>query len=141
MNVKKVLRIVLGIGLAVLLLIQLVPIDRTHPPTTSEPKWSSAEARALAKEHCFQCHSNETQWPWYSYIAPASWLIRWDVINAREAFNFSEWDKNPGDLQLMVRMIQRGKMPPIQYTLFHPKAVMNDEQKKALIDALTASLQ
>ncbi len=140
MNKKTLLYIVLG-GLALFALIQLVPIDRVNPPTTLEPKWSTPEARALAKEHCFQCHSNETEWPWYSYVAPASWLIKWDVVNGRNKFNFSEWDKHPGELDEMTREIQGGGMPPIQYTLFHPNSKLDAQQKQTLIDALTASLK
>ena len=140
MSLKKIVLILIGMGLAVFLLIQLIPIDHSNPPTTTEPKWSSPEARALVKEHCFQCHSNETEWPWYSYIAPASWLIRWDVKNGRSQSNFSEWDKNPGELDEMIGEIQEGGMPPIQYTIFHPNSKMNDQQKQALIDALTSSI-
>ncbi|MCX6065512.1 MAG: heme-binding domain-containing protein, partial [Chloroflexi bacterium] len=117
------------------------PIDRANPPVTREPNWSSPEARALVKEYCFQCHSNETEWPWYSYIAPASWLIKFDVVEGRGNFNFSEWDRNPGNLSEMVRNIDRGRMPPMQYTLFHPSSKMTAQQKQALDDALTATLK
>jgi mono/diheme cytochrome c family protein len=140
-NIMKYLIYLVIAGLVVFVLIQSVPIDRINPPTTQEPTWSSPEARALVKQHCFQCHSNETEWPWYSYIAPGSWLIKWDVVNGRQAFNFSEWDTNRGALNEMVRAIQRGKMPPIQYTIFHPSSVMDSTQKQALIDALTSSLK
>jgi hypothetical protein len=138
---KKILVYLVIGGLVLFGLIQLIPIDRTNPPITQEPKWSSPEARALVKDHCFQCHSNETEWPWYSYIAPASWLIKFDVVGAHEAFNFSEWDQNPGTLSEMVRQIQRDRMPPFQYTLFHPSAKMDAQQKQALIDALTSTLK
>jgi hypothetical protein len=141
MKTKKILLYLVAAGLVVFLLIQLVPVDRTNPPTTSEPKWSSPEARALVKEHCFQCHSNETEWPWYSYVAPASWLIKFDVVEGRGQFNFSEWDQNPGELSQMTRQITRGSMPPIQYTLFHPNSKLDAQQKQALIDALTTSLK
>jgi hypothetical protein len=137
---KILLYIVIG-GLVLFGLIQLIPVDRTNPPTTQEPNWSSQEARALVQQSCFQCHSNHTDWPWYSYVAPASWLIKFDVVEGRSAFNFSEWDKRPGELDEMVREIQRGGMPPLQYTLFHPDARLNDQQKQALIDALTSSLK
>jgi mono/diheme cytochrome c family protein len=141
MNIKKTLLILVGLGLAVFLLIQLIPVDRTNPPTSAEPKWSSPEARALVKQNCFQCHSNETEWPWYSYVAPASWLIKFDVVNGRRNFNFSEWDKNSGELDEMVEEIQEGGMPPLQYTLFHPEAKLNAQQKQALIEALSTSLK
>ncbi len=124
-------------------LIQLVPFghDHTNPPTVSEPKWVNPEARALVKEHCFQCHSNETEWPWYSNIAPASWLIAMDVKEGRQQFNFSDWQANPGEVDEMVQEIQSGGMPPIQYWIFHPNSKMNDQQKQQLIQALEQSIQ
>jgi len=137
---KTVLFIVIG-GLVLFGLIQLIPIDRSNPAITREPNWSSPEARALVKEHCFQCHSNETEWPWYSYVAPASWLIKFDVVAGRNKFNYSEWDKNPGNLSEMTENIQRGSMPPMQYTIFHPNSNLNAQQKQALIDALTTTLK
>ena len=136
---KKILLYIIIGGLVLFGLIQLIPIDRTNPPTTQEPKWSSPEARTLVQKSCFQCHSNQTEWPWYSYIAPASWLIKFDVVRGRDQFNFSEWDRNPGELDEMVREIQRGSMPPLQYTLFHPDARLSNQQKQALIDALTTT--
>ena len=77
MNIKKLALILIAGAIVLFLLIQLIPFghNRTNPPAVSEPQWSSPEARALVKEHCFQCHSNETEWPWYTSIAPGSWLI------------------------------------------------------------------
>ena len=140
MNIKKLILPVVAVGLVLFLLIQVIPVDRTNPPVSAEPKWSSPEARALAKQYCFQCHSNETDWPWYSYVAPASWLIRWDVANGRRHLNFSEWDKRRGELGEMVENIQSGRMPPPQYTIAHPESVMNAQQKQVLIDALSSSM-
>ena len=127
----------------IFVLIQLIPFGRNHtnPAVVSEPSWSSPQARALAKEHCFQCHSNETEWPWYSNIAPASWLIAMDVIEGRREFNFSDWRNNPGELNEMVEVIQSGEMPPIQYWIFHPNSRMDDQQKQELIQALESSVK
>jgi mono/diheme cytochrome c family protein len=91
----------------------------------AEPHWSNTQARDIVKEHCFQCHSNETQWTWYSNIAPDSWLIAMDVIEGRQRFNFSDWKHKPGELGEMVTGIQRSGMPPIPYRIFHPAARMN----------------
>ncbi len=138
---KTYLYLVFG-AIILLGLIQLVPFgrDHTNPPVTSEPKWSSPQARAIVKEHCFQCHSNESEWPWYSNIAPASWLISMDVIEAREHFNFSEWDTNPEKVDEMTEAVEKGEMPPIQYWLFHPGSKMDTRQKQELIQALESSL-
>jgi hypothetical protein len=140
---KKTLFVLFGVGILVFGLIQLVPFghDHVNPPMVSEPQWSSPEARALAKESCFQCHSNETNWTWYSNIAPASWLIQFDVNEGRDKFNFSDWNNNPIELDEMVEVIQNGEMPPLQYTLFHPSSRLNAQEKQALIDALKSSVQ
>jgi len=141
MNRKRIFQI-LGVLVLGFLLIQLIPFGHNHtnPPIVSEPNWSSPQARALVKEHCFQCHSNETAWPWYSNIAPGSWLIAFDVIAGRQKFNFSDWNRNPGELNEMVGAIQEGEMPPIQYWIVHPNSKMNAQQKQDLISALESSV-
>lgn len=140
---KKILRNLIIAAIVIFLLIQLVPFGHNHtnPPTTSEPAWDSPQSRQLVKNSCFQCHSNETEWPWYSNVAPASWLVGIDVANGRSRFNFSEWDKNPGELDEMIGSIQEGEMPPIQYWIFHPSARLNDQAKQALIQALQNSIK
>jgi Haem-binding domain len=82
-------------GFITLVAIQLVPYGRGHvnPPTTSEPAWDSPATRALAKQACFDCHSNETEWPAYSHVAPASWLVQHDVDEGRAVVNFSDWHR------------------------------------------------
>src|SRR5512132_1800218 len=143
MNIKRLVLILIGGAIVLFLLIQLIPFghNRTNPAMVSEPNWSSPEARALVKEHCFQCHSNETNWTWYSNIAPGSWLIAYDVTKGRHEFNFSDWNNHPGKLEKMVQTIQEGEMPPIQYWIFHPSSRMNEQQKQELIDALRSSIQ
>lgn len=143
MNKKNLIWKLLGAAVVLFLLIQLIPFghDHTNPPTVSEPNWSSPAARALVKQHCFQCHSNETEWPWYSNLAPGSWLIAFDVIEGRGKFNFSDWKNNPGELDEMIGAINEGEMPPIQYWIFHPSSKMDAQQKTDLINALQSSLK
>ena len=143
MNIKRLVLVLIGAAIAAFLIIQLIPFGhtRTNPPVVSEPDWSSPQARALVKQHCFQCHSNETNWTWYANIAPGSWLIAMDVIEGRGEFNFSDWQNNPGRLDEMVEKIQEGDMPPIQYWIFHPNSRMDDQQKQELINALESSLK
>ena len=76
-----------------LLLIQLVPVwlFQTNPPVVAEPAWNSPQTRTLTQRACFDCHSNETQWPLYSRIAPISWLVTLDVVRGRRQLNFSTW--------------------------------------------------
>src|SRR6476619_5234111 len=111
--------IVLG-GLALFLAIQLVPYGRSHddPRTIAEPKWSSAHVRQLTKDACFDCHSNETTWPWYSNVAPVSWMVQHDVDSGRATLNFSEWntpqEADPGDI---AEVVEGGEMPPWYYRI------------------------
>jgi len=142
MNKMRLVLILLAGAIGVFVLIQFIPFghNRTNPPVVSEPQWSSPESRSLVKERCFQCHSNETEWTWYSNIAPGSWLIAYDVIEGRSKFNFSDWQNNPEDLDEMIEVIQEGEMPPIQYWIVHPSARMNAQQKQDLINALESSL-
>jgi hypothetical protein len=142
-TMKRILLFLVIVAIVIFLLIQLVPFghDHTNPATTSEPAWDSPQSRQLVKDSCFQCHSNETVWPWYSNIAPASWLVSLDVVNGRDKFNFSEWNTNPGELDEMVEAVQEGEMPPIQFWIFHPGARLNDQQKQDLIQALQSSIK
>ena len=86
-------------GIAALLMtalvVQVIPYgrDHTNPPVAAEPLWDSPQTRDLAVRACFDCHSNETEWPWYSNVAPISWLVQRDVEEGREELNFSEWDR------------------------------------------------
>ena len=132
--------LIVGFGL-----IQLVPYgrDHTNPPVSSEPAWDSAQTKALAQKACFDCHSNETVWPWYSSIAPGSWLIYRDVVRGRSRMNFSVWPAIGGG-GLMARAAQKvaqGKMPPLRYTLAHSGARLSDAEKLQLIAGFKASAQ
>ncbi|NMB80393.1 MAG: heme-binding domain-containing protein [Ignavibacteria bacterium] len=143
----KTLVVLLGTALFVFLLIQLVPYgrDHTNPPVTGEPAWDSAETRALAKRACFDCHSNETVYPWYSNVAPVSWLVMHDIEEGRGNLNFSEWETGSKWAQHAadeaVEAIQTGKMPLPIYVVQHPEARLTDIEKQALIKGLAASLK
>lgn len=91
MNLKKLL----GGTVLVLAAIQLVPYGRDHlnPPVTGEPAWDSPRTQELFSRACKDCHSNNTVWPWYSNVAPASWLAALDVSVGRKKFNVSEWGR------------------------------------------------
>src|SRR5690242_16317240 len=83
------------VGLGLLVVAQLVPYghDHTNPRTVAEPAWDSPATRALADRACFDCHSNQTRWPWYSHVAPTSWLVQHHVDEGREVLNFSTWNR------------------------------------------------
>ena len=137
-TVKLVVRGVL-IALVCLALIQLIPYghDHVNPPVIKEPAWDSPSTRVLAKRACFDCHSNETEWPWYSKIAPASWLVYSDVQEGRSKMNFSDWHDVKGEK--FKHEIGGGDMPPIQYRLAHPEAKLTPDEKQKLIEGLTAT--
>ncbi len=124
-------------------LIQLVPYGRNHtnPSVVSEPVWNNSTTKALAQRACFDCHSNQTVWRWYSNIAPFSWLIQRDVDQGRRVLNFSDWQNaNSRRVSRISEVITRGSMPPIQYIVIHWNAVLSASEKQELIAGLQASL-
>ncbi|HNZ13819.1 MAG TPA: heme-binding domain-containing protein [Anaerolineaceae bacterium] len=137
------------IGLVILVLlgllgiIQLVPYGRQHtnPPVLSEPQWDSSDTRILAQRACFDCHSNEVIWPWYSSIAPGSWLIQHDVEEGRSKLNFSEWQQGGNEnFDEIQEVLMAGEMPPIQYLLLHPVARLTEAEKKQFLQGLQNSI-
>jgi hypothetical protein len=126
----------------VLVVIQLVPYGRSHtnPPVTAEPTWDRPETRDLARRACFDCHSNETSWPWYANIAPASWLAQRHVTEGRRALNFSEWDRPQREAREAAESVREGEMPTRDYLLIHPEARLDPAERLTLIRGLSASL-
>jgi len=123
-----------------MLVIQTIPYGRDHsnPPVAQEPAWDSQQTRTLAASACFDCHSNETNWPWYSNVAPESWLIQRDVDGGRQRINFSEWDRPQPHAGHAAEAVQEGDMPPFQYRLLHPGARLSSAERQALIQGLEA---
>ena len=138
---KKIVLWLVVAGIAVFALMQLVPYghDHSNPPVVKEPAWDSPQTRALVKNSCFDCHSNETDWALASYIAPSSWLIRKDVDKGRKKLNFSEWAGQVGWGQIEA-VLNNGRMPPTRYALVHPGAKLSDTEKQQLIDGMKATL-
>ena len=137
-----------GVGVTVIMiaLMQIPPVSRTNPPVQSTINWDSAQTQDLAARTCMNCHSNETNWPWYAYIAPSSWLTTLHVNNARQQLNFSELDSMPAFRKSMVAeeiamQIRSGAMPPKDYLLLHPEAHLTDAEKEQLITGFQASLR
>jgi hypothetical protein len=139
-------RYVLG-GLALILaIIQLLPSGL--PPSENESAGDiirsglvGQEVAPLLKTSCYNCHSNETRYPWYAHVAPASWLIAYDVKKGREELNFSTWQEYDSNrmvskLDDLAAEVGEGHMPKSIYTLMHPSAKLNEEQR-ALIVAWT----
>lgn len=141
MVVRTLIGAMVGIVL-LFLLAQILPYGHNHtnPPVLAEPKWDSPETRDLAVRACFDCHSNQTEWPWYSNVAPLSWLIQHDVDEGRSKLNFSEWDRPQRETRQAGREVQRGQMPQWYYVLIHPSASLAPSEKQTLINGLNSTL-
>ena len=144
-----------GIVLVAFGAIQLIPVGRTNPPVVREPVWDTPETRALTQAACFDCHSNETVWPWHSRIAPLGWVIWYDVTEGRERLNFSDWDQHADEeytdpidpfppktlSERITDEIRSGQMPPGTYRLIHPDARLSASEKEALIEGLVQTVK
>jgi mono/diheme cytochrome c family protein len=142
--VKRIVKIAAVVGVGGFLLIQLVPYGRNHtnPAVVGEPNWDSPQTRELAQRACFDCHSNETVWPWYSNVAPISWLVQHDTDEGRQHLNFSTWGsggqgREPGEA---VESVSEGQMPMPVYLITHSDARLTAAEKQALVDGLRATI-
>jgi Haem-binding domain len=113
-------------GLAVVM--QVIPVSRTNPPVETEIQ-APAQVQAILRRSCYNCHSNETVWPWYSHVAPVSWLVASDVHEARSHMNFSTWNqyteaKRASRIGDIWDEVSKGDMPPADYLLLHRDAVL-----------------
>jgi mono/diheme cytochrome c family protein len=131
----------LGVLAATAVALQLVPYGRAHtnPAVTAEPPWDSPRTRELFFRACKDCHSNETEWPFYGHVAPVSWLVQHDVDEGRSHFNVSEWgrERNHGDEA--AEMVREGEMPPWFYRPAHPEARLSGSEREALVAGLVAT--
>ena len=141
---KKTKTILKGLAALALfsLVIQAVPMNRTNPPVLGDVD-APAPVKAILKASCYDCHSNETVWPWYSKVAPVSWLVAQDVSSGRRHVNFSAWNTyDAGRRQAVVRHavkeIRGGDMPPWYYTIKHPDGKLTPE-KRAVLEAWAAT--
>ncbi|MFV1972022.1 MAG: heme-binding domain-containing protein [Acidimicrobiia bacterium] len=125
------------VGLAVV--IQFVPYGRDHenPPVIAEPAWDSPTTRELAVRACFDCHSNETQWGWFTEVAPMSWFIQNEVDEGRSELNYSEWNR-PQEGDESAETVREGSMPPRLYSL--TRARLTEAELDALAAGLAATL-
>ncbi len=138
-SLKKIMLVLLTI----IVLIQAIRIDKANPPMNQEKdfinsKHPPAGVANLIKTSCYDCHSNETIYPWYTNLAPVSWWIKDHINEARHHLNFSEWEtysskKADHKLKECVEMVQEGEMPLYSYTLMHSNSSLSEDQKHALV--------
>jgi hypothetical protein len=130
------------LALALFVGAQLVPVNRDNPRVDPSRKIDSVQpvppaALAALERSCKNCHSNETAWPWYSYVAPISWMIAGDVHHARQAMNFSEWGsysskKKEEKLEEICEQLTNGDMPERKYLIFHRTARISPQEREAV---------
>ncbi len=133
---KRVLKIVLGLFALTFIGIQFVPVERTNPSVIADFDGDPG-IEALLRRACYDCHSNETHWPWYSAVAPASWSIVEHVDHGREELNFSLWGRMPRTQQDHKREecweeVESGEMPHSGYVPLHPDARLSPEDLELL---------
>jgi hypothetical protein len=144
--VKKKLKWLFVAPVVVFVLLQFTNPVCTNPPIFHDLMATNApppQVAAILHAACYDCHSHETRWPWYSHVAPMSWLIASDVNEGRTNLNLSDW---PADdpkraakkLENMSEKIGYGEMPPRKYTMIHVDARLTEGQRKELTDWLDA---
>lgn len=132
---KKIAIIVIAL-VTLIILIQIIPVKRDNPEVTGKFTEHS-EVMMVVQRCCYDCHSNETVWPWYSYVAPVSWLVAHDVHEGRGHLNFSEWQLLPYEKRVGLQSeiwdeVQSGKMPPSGYLAMHKNAKITDSDRSIL---------
>lgn len=140
---RNFLWILLGI-VVILALMQLITIDKTNPPVDQQKDFlniqkTPTETASLIRNACYDCHSNETEYPWYSSYAPFSWMIKKHIDNGRGNLNFSTWadyseEKKMYKLDEIIEEIEMHKMPIKSYANMHPKAQLTREQLQSIVD-------
>ena len=133
---KLPVKLALG-GVATLLLMQVVRFEHTNPPVDGEVD-APPEVKLLLKRACYDCHSHETAWPWYTSVAPVSWLVHRDVTDGRRHLNFSSWatvapERKAKKLKELVEEVQGGDMPPWFYLPMHPAAKLTPAEQQVLV--------
>ena len=118
-----------------------MPYGHAHsnPPVVAEPAWDTAQTRQLFMGACGDCHSNETAWPWYTNVAPVSWLVQRDVEEGRGKFNVSEWGRPENEGGDAAETVREGEMPPGIYRLMHSAARLSSAEREVLIAGLAAT--
>ena len=131
-------KIILIVIVGLFIIMQLVPLNQTNPPIIQDAQ-APSDVKLILQTSCYDCHSNETVWPWYSRIAPGSFLITRDVVEGRKHLNFSEFSgmdafDSTDIADEILEVLEAGKMPILPYLLLHPGASLSDSQIESLVD-------
>lgn len=132
-------KIAAGVVALLLLAAQVLPVaERTNPPVRSVID-APRNVEDVLRKACWNCHSNETEWPWYGRVAPSSWLVVGHVHDGRDDLNLTEWPSSDPEeardlVEEMGEQVESGAMPPASYRLMHPEARLTDEERQLLVD-------
>ena len=126
----------IAVFLAVVFAIQFVPVKQENPATRAGFE-VPVRVKEILQRSCYDCHSNQTRWPWYSRVAPVSWIVAWDVSEAREEMNFSEWERLGPERQVEMMAeiweeVEEGEMPLWYYLPAHPDARLSSGDREIL---------
>lgn len=124
----------LFLSLVLVAAIQAIPVERTNPQVASDFD-GPLEVKKILQRSCYDCHSNETRWPWYSYVAPVSWLVVHDVNEGRAELNFSDWDRYSRDSEKIEEISEEtgeGEMPLPIYLIMHADARLSAGDRATL---------
>ena len=130
--------------------IQFVRPDRTNPSVdpakdiVGHPSLPT-DVRGVLERSCFDCHSSRTTWPWYSHVAPVSWLVAYDVNEGRKHLNFSEWEgysaaKQTVKLESVIHEVEEESMPPELYLILHRGAALSPAERERLMEWSEATI-
>ncbi len=142
MNMIRVKRIALAL-VVVFLLAQFMQPKRTNPPVVPSRSLEAhvqvpPNVSSILKRACGNCHSSQTDWPWYSHVAPVSWFVADDVNMGRSHINFQDWEaqENPKEaaehLALICKEVREKTMPPLTYRILHKEARLSEEDVATL---------
>jgi hypothetical protein len=130
---------ILAVVAVAFILVQFVPAGAAENPPVEEDLAAAPEVTEVLRRACYDCHSNETKWPWYGRVAPARWLVLHDVREGREHLNFSTWNRYDAEeraekLEEILEELAEGAMPPRVYTPLHPSARLSAADRALLED-------
>lgn len=138
MGKKRWLQVVAAV-IVLFLVVQLVPSPAADNPPVEEEVAAPEDVVRILRQSCYDCHSHETAWPWYARVAPAKWLVREHVEDARSELNFSAWNRYDGEERAhkweeVAEEVEEGEMPLRSYLIVHRDARLSEDDLRTLVD-------
>ena len=139
----RILKLTAMAAVVFLVVAQAFRIDKNNPPVEGEVT-APPQVKEVMRRSCYGCHSNEVVWPWYADVAPASWLVAYDVHEGRAELNFSVWGtyspaKRQKKLREIAETITSGEMPPWYYVYpMHRDARLSAADREAFMEWISS---